>query len=66
MNIIILNYILGCKDGIELIRHRGRLLPVVRPATELTRLWSLFIWQDNLDYVLVAATVHQMAVEERL
>jgi hypothetical protein len=33
-------------------------LPMVRPAIELTRLWRLLIWQDNSDYVLVAATVH--------
>jgi hypothetical protein len=30
------------------------LLPVVRPATELTRLWRLLIWQNNSDYVLMA------------
>jgi hypothetical protein len=37
---------------------------IMRPATELTRLWELLIWQDNLDYMLVAATVYQRAAEE--
>jgi hypothetical protein len=31
------------------------------PVTELTRLLLLLIWQNNSDYVLVAAIVHQMA-----
>jgi hypothetical protein len=39
---------------------------VVRLDTELRRLWGLLIWQDNLDYGLVAATVLQMAAKECL